>query len=166
MERQDKEETLLNWLIGAYGMEKALVSVLAKQAEHAQEDYPELHKRLLEHKNETQRHADLVKGCVERHGGKISGIKTEFTKLIGKAQNQMIGMFDEKVVKETVMSSASEELEISTYKAIITLAKSLGDKETVKVCSEILKEEEEMLKFLNGQLEKVVEFTFQESRPS
>lgn len=165
MNKQENRQTLLNWLKGAYMMEKSLVSVLDKQAEHAK-GYQELQTRLREHKNESQRHADLVKSCIERHGGSVSDLRAEVMKLISKAQTQMLGVFDEQVIKDTVLSSASEELEISTYKAIIKLAESLEDDETVKICQEILEEEEQMLKFLNENLENVVEATyFGEVRP-
>lgn len=165
MNKRENKETLLNWLKGAYMMEKSLVAVLDKQAEHAA-SHPELHARILKHKNETQRHVDLVKSCVTRHGGKVSDLRAEVSKLLSRAQSQMIGVFDEVVLKDAVMSSASEELEISTYKAIIKLAEHLGDEETVSICKEILKEEEDMLNFLNENLGNLVDATyFGEARP-
>lgn len=156
MTTTNHKDLLIKWLKGAYAMESTLIKILENQSERASA-FPDLQKRLYDHHLETRRHADLVKGCVTRLGGDVSEIRAGISKLMGDAQSQFLGVFDDSIVKDALASAASEEFEIASYKAIIALADRLDDQETVQVCQEILDEEEEMLDFINGRIENLVD---------
>ncbi len=79
------QEMLLAWLNDACAMENALIRTLEHQIKDA-EGHPELQARDRQHLDETRRHADLVKGCVERLGGGTSALKTGMANVQGVAQ--------------------------------------------------------------------------------
>src|SRR5437588_343729 len=55
---------------------------------------------------------------------------------------------EEKQLKNAKTEYASEAEEIATYQAIIAVAQSVGDQDTVKLARSILRDEEKMLSFL------------------
>jgi ferritin-like metal-binding protein YciE len=51
---------------------------------------------------------------------------------------------------------ATEHFEIASYRALIKGAQDLGDDETVRLCQQILREEEDMARFLEQNLPTAV----------
>ena len=62
---------------------------------------------------------------------------------------------EEKRLKNAKTEYASEAEEIATYTAIISVAESLGDRETVKLAREIRREEERMRGFLEKEIPRL-----------
>ena len=69
------KELVIAWLNDAHAMELGIAQVLERHAEEAK-DHPQVQGGLQRHLEQTRRHAELVKGCVERMGGETSGVKT------------------------------------------------------------------------------------------
>ncbi len=78
-------DVVLAWLNDAHGMETGLVEVLEHQVKDAA-DFPQVQARLQLHLEETRRHAEIVKGCIERLGGDVSSLKTGMSSVFGKVQ--------------------------------------------------------------------------------
>ncbi|MFU8807150.1 MAG: ferritin-like domain-containing protein [Bradymonadaceae bacterium] len=150
-----RKELLIDWLRDAYAIEKALTQVLDNQAKRA-EIFPHVSSRLQGHLEVTRRHADMVKSCIERNGANISRLKSGVASVFGELQSQSLTSSPANVVRDAIMGAAAEQMEISTYLAIITLAQDIGDDETVRICKEILTEEEEMHAWLEGELPTLV----------
>lgn len=148
-------ELVMAWLNNAYSMETGLVQTLQSHARDAQ-DFPQMQARIQQHVEETRRHADLVRGCIERRGGSLSGLKSGMATVVGKAQGVAMRPAQDKVVKNALADSSAEQLEISSYRALIAAARDLGDQETVAICQQILQDEEDMARFLDQNLPAVV----------
>lgn len=161
MAEKTYNELLINWLKSAYSMETRLVNTLENQAERASV-FPELQSRLYGHREESQRHADMVKGCIERLGGDVSQIRTGVSKFLGEAQSKLLGAYGDSIVRDLIVASMVEQSEISSYRAIIALAENLDDTETVQTCQQILDEEEAMHSYLGDHLTDLVDQAYQQ----
>jgi ferritin-like metal-binding protein YciE len=152
------KETLRAWLNDAYAMEQALIPVLENHAKDA-EDFPEVAAADRRHLEETRRHAELVKGCIERLGGEVSTAKSLLGQMLGAGQSVATGAFRDEVVKNFLSDYAAESFEIASYRALIAAARAVGDEETARVCEGILRDEERMAAWLTENLPRVVQET-------
>ena len=140
-----QKETLVAWLNDAHAMELSLVKNLEGKSNDADEaGKKDVKSRIDEHIEETRKHAELVKSCIERLGGDTSIAKDMMGKAMGYVQGAMNSMYNDTMVKNALESYAAEHFEIAAYTSIISAAKEIGDVETVSICSKILKEEEQM----------------------
>src|SRR5438034_10713830 len=85
-----EKDLLISWLNDAHGMENALIKVLEHQVKDAQ-DFPHVQAKLEQHLEQTRRHAEMVKGCIETLGGKTSTIKTGMATLFAQMQAASTG---------------------------------------------------------------------------
>lgn len=145
------ESTFLGWLRDAHAMEQQAEQMLERTADRL-ENYPELKTKLDQHLRQTRRHADLVRGCIDRHNGGTSTVKDTAASMLGFAQAASGLFVGDEVVKASMAALAFEEGEIAAYKTLITAAERCGDAETRRVCEGILREEEEMAAWLDQQL--------------
>lgn len=152
----DKQKDLvIAWLNDAYAMENAQIPTLENHAKDAKEN-PTISGRISRHVEETRRHADMVKDCVQRLGGDTSKVKGAMGSIMGKAQSVSTGMFKDELIKNALMDFTAENLEIASYKALIAAAEQVGDSQTAQTCRDILRDEEEMAHWLDEQLPNVV----------
>lgn len=152
----DKQKDIyIAWLNDAHAMELGLIVALEKQV--AEEGEPSMRKRIEEHLEETRKHADLIKECIERNEGSTSKGKNAMSQMGAMMDGLGMSMAKDTMVKNVLASYAAEHLEISSYTALKTAAESLGDKETAKVCETILEDEEKMAEWLMKQLPAVIE---------
>jgi ferritin-like metal-binding protein YciE len=145
------EERLMQWLRDAHAAEEQAETMLSGMARRI-ENYPDLKARIEQHVRETQRHAELVRGCIERRGGRVSAVKDIGAKMIGLGQ-ALSGIFvGDEVMKGSIASYAFEAMEIASYRILISAARQVGDEETARVCEQILPEEEAMAKWLEQNI--------------
>jgi ferritin-like metal-binding protein YciE len=136
-------------------MENALIQILEHQAKDAKE-YPQVQAKIEQHLEQTRRHAELVKNCIETLGGSTSTVKTGMAKLFGQMQAVSTGAAKDEMVKNALADFAAENFEIASYSALIQAAQELGDQRTAGVCQQILREEEEMAQWLQQNLPTLV----------
>jgi ferritin-like metal-binding protein YciE len=148
-------DILVAWLRDAYAMEKAMIPVLENHAKDA-ERFPELQQQLQQHVVQTQRHADRVAECLRQLGEEPSTFKNTVARVMGAVQSVATGAFHDEIVKNALQDYGSESFEIACYKALIEGARGTGNQEIVRVCEEILREEEAMLRFLEQSLPTAV----------
>ena len=145
------EERLMEWLRDAHAAEQQAETMLNGMASRL-ENYPDLKARIEQHITETQRQADLVRGCIERRGGSTSMVKDAGGKMMAFGQ-AMSGMFvGDEVMKGSIASYAFEAMEIASYRILITTAQQVGDQETARICEQILQEEKAMADWLEQNL--------------
>lgn len=142
-------------------METGLIPILENHANDAK-DYPQIQARIQQHVAETRQHANLVQGCIERHGESISAVKTSVGSLIGAVQSVATGPFEDQLVKNALTDYASENFEVACYRALIVAAQQLGDQETVRICEQILRDDQEMASWLEQNLPLTVQLMIQE----
>ena len=148
-------EHLLAWLRDAHAMEQQAEMMLSSQIDRL-EHYPDLRSRLALHLDETRAQRELVKGCIARLGGDSSLIKDAIGKVVAFGQG-LSGVFvEDEVMKGALASYAFEHMEIASYTMLVAAADVAGDRETARVCGQILKEEEAMAEWLCLQMPNLV----------
>jgi ferritin-like metal-binding protein YciE len=157
MANRDPRETLISWLNDAYALERSLVEVLENHAKDAREFSPQMAQRMTQHLEETRMHAERVKECVERLGGSTSTMKTAMGKVTGFFQGMSTGAAPDELVKNALSDYAAEHFEIASYRALIVAARELGETEVARICESILRDEEDMARFLETNLPMVIQ---------
>ena len=150
------KDLVIAWLNDAHGMENALIQILEHQIKDAK-DYPQVQTKLEEHLEQTRRHADLVKGCVENLGSHTSTVKSGMASLFGQMQALSTGPAKDELVKNALADYAAENFEVASYTALITAAQELGDQQTASVCQQILQEDQAMADWLEQNLPTLVQ---------
>jgi ferritin-like metal-binding protein YciE len=93
----------------------------------------------------------LAGATIERHGG-TSTLKDMAGRWVGLAR-ALSGLFvGDEIVKASMAYYVFEEMEIAAYKILMAAAEHCGDPETKRVCESILREEEEMARWLDDRL--------------
>ncbi len=147
-------ELVIAWLNDAHAMEQGIAQVLENHAASAA-DHPQMQARLQQHLEETRRHAELVKGCVERLGGETSGIKTGMASVMGTIQGMSTKIAQDEAIKNVLHDYGAEHFEMACYTSLIAGAEAVGDPETARVCQQILREEQARAEFLFQQIPPV-----------
>jgi ferritin-like metal-binding protein YciE len=144
-------QQMVSWLSDAHAMEMQAIQILENQARRI-ESYPDLRGRILEHLEETRGQIERLEGCIERYEGTPSSFKDAAAKMFGNMQALGGALMGDEVVKGSMMSCVFEHLEIACYRSLITAAEELGDAETARICTGILKEEQAMAGWLEQRL--------------
>lgn len=144
----------ISWLNDAHEMEMALARVMENHSDAAS-DHPMLQARLQEHLQETRRHADLMKGCVERLGGETSGVKSGMATVMGTVQGMSTKLAKDEPVKNVLNDYGTEQFEAACYTSLQAAAEDLGDTETARICQDIIREELSMAEFLSQQIPSI-----------
>lgn len=148
------ETELISWLRDAHAMEMQAIQILESQARRI-ESYPDLRNRILEHLEETRAQAELLERCIDQHGATTSPFKDSAAAFLGNMQALSGAFFGDEVVKGAIASYTFEHLEIAVYRSLTGAAEELGDSETARVCSEILRQEEAMAGWLERHLPEI-----------
>jgi ferritin-like metal-binding protein YciE len=149
------KELVIAWLNDAHAMEKALVQVLEHRVKDA-EGYPETQAMDQQHLEETKRHAELVKGCIEQLGGNVSMVKSVLGTMIGVTQAPMTGFARDEIVKNALMDYAAEHFEVASYQALIAAATDIGQPEIAATCEQIMREDQAMADRIEQNLPAIV----------
>ena len=149
-------DTMLAWLNDAHALEVNLAQVLENHAKDAK-DHPAMQAKIEQHLEQTRRHAELVKSCIERLGGSTSTIKSAMGKIGGMVQGISTGPAPDELVKNALADYASEHFEIASYTSLLAGAQALGDQETARICQQILQDEIEMASFLQQNIPMITQ---------
>lgn len=152
---EEQKKMLIAWLNDAHAMEEGLMQVLEKQIAET-EGKPAMQTKLKEHLEETKRHAELVRSCLTRYETEPSGAKDLMAKVASAVNGFGMSLTTDAMVKNVHSSYAAEHFEIASYQVIRAAAEKLGDAETIDVCDEIMKDEEDMAAWLLEQIPTVV----------
>lgn len=144
-------ETVIAWLNDAYAMENSLIQVMENHAKDAK-GHATIQAKIQDHIEQTRRHAELVKSCIERLGGHTSAIKSGLSTVTGMMQGMSTGMAKDELVKNALADYAAEHFEIACYTSLISAAHAVGDGETARICRQILDDEEKMASWLEQQI--------------
>jgi ferritin-like metal-binding protein YciE len=147
---------LVQFLTEALTTEKQLEAAL--EAHIGMTERAPYKKRLRQHLTETKRHARELERRIKQLGGSstLGEATAAATALAGKALAAAQGPLHavrgtsvpEKELRNARTEFSSEAEEIATYRAIETLAESVGDKETAQLARAIRREEERMANYL------------------
>jgi ferritin-like metal-binding protein YciE len=121
-------------------------------------------KRLREHLTETRAHARAVERRMKQlggsqsilaEGGRIASAAIGAGKAIAKAPVDLArGSSEQEDMLTNARSEFEEEnKEIALYRSLEAFAEQVGDTETAKLARSILRDEERMAKYLDGQIQ-------------
>jgi ferritin-like metal-binding protein YciE len=153
-------DQLITWLNSAYAMEQSLAKVLENHVKDAK-DFPEIHARDEQHLEETRRHAERVKECLEILGEKPSTMKSAMGNVMGMVQGASTGVFRDEIMKNFLADYASEHFEIACYQSLVTAAEELDQPEIARICDEILAEEQAMAEWIEERIPEMTRMTLQ-----
>jgi ferritin-like metal-binding protein YciE len=157
---------LIQYLNEAHGTEQALTRTL--QAHIAMTPRGSYRSDLERHLRETKSHATTLQQRLEELGERRSVVGMgvgALQSLLGQAVSLGKGPFDllrgasgeEKLLKNAKDESATEALEIATYRALEHFARRSGDKTTARLAASIREDEERMLAVLQERIPTLVE---------
>jgi ferritin-like metal-binding protein YciE len=163
-----RDAKLIQYLSEAYGKERELETAL--QVDIAITTKPPYKKRLQQHLKETKAHAKAL----DKRIRKLGGGKQVVQSLVGQVTAAAKGPLhvvrgdgqQEKMLKNAKTQFTAEQEEISTYLALETFAKKVGDTETANLARDIRREEERMAKFLEGQIKQLASATALDEVPA
>ena len=150
------QNTVVAWLNDAHALELNLVQVLEHRVQDTK-DYPQIQLKIQQHLEQTRHHAELVKGCIERLGGSTSAVKSAMGQISGLFQGISTGMAKDEMVKNALADYASEHFEIASYTSLIAAAQAIGDQQTAAVCQQILRDEDDMARWLQQQIPMITQ---------
>src|SRR5918911_4841797 len=99
MAQHDHKDLFVSWLNDAYSMEQSIAQVLENHVKDAKNN-PQLQAKLQEHLDQTRRHADLVKDCLQCLGESPSAIKSTMANVMGTIQGMATGGAKDELVKD------------------------------------------------------------------
>jgi ferritin-like metal-binding protein YciE len=160
------KEELIDWLRDAYAMERGLELAMQKQV-HNEEVSVSVRNQARTHLDETRRHAELVKGCLEELGADPSTIKTGIAEMGEMIKGVSTKFAADERIKDLLAAYAAEHFEIACYRALQAGAKLAGELSIARVCEQIIPEEERMAEWLDANLPAIVqEYLTQQSAAS
>jgi ferritin-like metal-binding protein YciE len=153
-EQTARDTKLIQYLTEAYGKEKELETALAGHI--GMTDRAPYKKRLQQHLKETKNHSKLVERRIKKLGGDPATLVQLGSRALAMVKGPVHALrgtsIEEKLLKNAKTEYSEEAEEIATYRAIETLAESVGDRETAKIARQIRREEERMASFLERQI--------------
>ncbi|HEX2282675.1 MAG TPA: DUF892 family protein, partial [Thermomicrobiales bacterium] len=81
-----------------------------------------------------------------------SAVKSGMASVMGAVQGMTTMVAEDDVLKNALHDYGTEHFEIACYTSLIAAAENLGDQETVRVCQEILRDDQAMADFLFQQI--------------
>lgn len=146
-----QKDQIAAWLSDAHAMEQSLTSVLQQHIKDAR-DLPELRERIELHLEETRRHAERVRSCLEQLGSSPSTMKSAAGGFMGMLQGMSTSLFRDEIVKNAIGDYAMEHFEMACYSALASAAEDAGLTDIAQTCREIFGEEAEMADWLEEQI--------------
>jgi ferritin-like metal-binding protein YciE len=181
-----RDAKLIQYLNEAYGKERELETAL--QAHITMTSRAPYKKRLQEHLRETKDHARRLNRRIKELGGKaeaIPAVPDRAPSAVGEAAaavttaasralaaakgplHAIRGTSDaEKMLKNAKTEYFNEFEEIATYRAIETLAETVGDRDTQRLARDIRRQEERMASFLERQIPTLTKAVAQAEIPA
>lgn len=144
---EQTRQNYLAWLRDAHAMEEEGLALLQRMVDEL-EGYPQLRARFRQHLRETEGQLAALARLLDRKGAEPSLVKDAMGRVTAFARS-VSGIFSgDEVVHGTLASYAFENMEIASYRILITAAEQLGDAEAVEVLRRCLAEEEAMADWL------------------
>jgi ferritin-like metal-binding protein YciE len=147
-------DLLIVGLRDAHAMENQAEELMERQVDRLT-DYPDVHARLERHLTETRRQKKRLEDCLESCGESPSSIKDMAMSFTGNLAALGHAMANDEVLKNTFANDAFEHYEIAAYKSLLTLCSLSGMNGLVPALQESLREEEQMAKWVDDNVEKV-----------
>ncbi|MDB6059210.1 MAG: hypothetical protein JWO95_3054 [Verrucomicrobiales bacterium] len=159
-------EEIVDWLKDAYAMERGLEAALLKQSKEESLS-AHVRERASIHLEETKRHAEEVRSCLQQLGTDTSALKTGMG-AIGQSAKGMMTMFaNDQQIKDLLDGYMMENFEIASYTALEAAADRAGFAQVAELCRRIIPDEERMAQAIIEAIPQEVEsHLFEKARES
>jgi ferritin-like metal-binding protein YciE len=155
-------KTYLAWLNNAYGQEMAMAKMYgmhAKDAKKGLNQFPQLVDRLEKQVKICHKQAELIAGCLQRHGATPNPAKIA----LGNTMGALLGFTGDVTIDKVIMNDLTDvgmaQFEVGAYLTLVAAAEAMDDPETANICRQILEEERELVAWLEKETPTVaVEF--------
>ncbi len=149
----DIRDHYVAWLRDAHAMEEQALTMMRGMLSRL-ENYPVLCARMEQHVAETERQAESLRKLLEGRDSGTSVMKDTLGKATAFGQ-AMGGMFaDDEVIKGAMAAYTFEQMEIASYKVLISTAAVLEDTTAIPVFEQNLAEEQDMADWLFDHLDQ------------
>jgi ferritin-like metal-binding protein YciE len=136
-------DEIVDWLRDAYSLERGLEASLEKQSKD-NELAPEVRERAATHLEETKRHAEAVRACLQSLDADTSAMKTAMG-TIGQGFKGLSTQFArDQHIKDLLDAYMMEHFEIACYTSLEAAAEHAGFTEVADMCRRIIPDEERM----------------------
>jgi ferritin-like metal-binding protein YciE len=156
-------EKLMGWLQDAYAMERGVEETLERHLRDV-EDMPDMRMRMQDHLDETRRQAERLREHIEAKGGDISKAREITGSVLGTAEGLMNKVMPDTPLKNMLADYALEQYEVASYRSLVAAAEELGEAETAALAQELLREEEQMARWFEDQIDTVTRLTLSEAK--
>ena len=160
MASTDLKDQLVKHIDEAYAMEQNVLRMLDGMIETT--DDPEIKQELVQHKVETERHAERMQQRLEANDASPSMVK-EAGGIVGALMKSVLDMTrPEKAGRNARDGYATEHMEIAAYELLARIASRAGDEETAAAAREIIGEEQAMAKKIEASWDRFAELSLRE----
>jgi ferritin-like metal-binding protein YciE len=154
------DEQLVKHIDEAYAMEQNVLRMLDGMIDSTED--PEMKSRLVNHRAETEQHADRLKMRLEAHDASPSMIK-EAGGIAGALMKGVVDMArPEKAGRNARDGYATEHMEIAAYQLLERVATRAGDVETAEVARTNRADEEAMARAIDASWDRAAEQSLKE----
>jgi ferritin-like metal-binding protein YciE len=160
MGNQSLQDQLTKHIDEAIAMEQDVLRMLDAMIETT--DDSEIKEELREHKLQTERQSDRLRGRLEAHGAEPSMVR-EAGGILGSLMKGVVDVArTEKAGRNARDGYATEHMEIASYQLLERIAQRAGDEETAEVARQNRSEEEEMARKLEKRWDRFAELSLEE----
>jgi ferritin-like metal-binding protein YciE len=150
----DLEQQLVKYIEDAHAVEQHMLRALDGLISTT--DDPEMKGHLEHHKDETQRHRQLLEERLQAHGTAPSSVKDAGHILMAMSKGILDKARTDNAGKNARDGYVAEHLEIASYELLERVARIAGDEATVEVARRNRADEEAMVKKIEASWDKVV----------
>lgn len=145
------KERLVEWLRDAHATEEQAETMLKGTAGRI-DNYPMFKERLEEQARIAARHAEELKQCLSDLGEGPSMVKDMTGKVTAIGQTLSGLVVGDEVVKAALATETFAQMEVASYRILITAAETAGEPRVQSMCEHLLADEVEFADWLEQQL--------------
>jgi ferritin-like metal-binding protein YciE len=149
--RRTSREQLVHFLSDMYSVEQQALAQMVTAPDLAGD--PALADDFRKHYFETEEQADLVRECLEAHGGSASAVKNAIMKLGGKGFLLFARVMPETPGRLVVHAYSYEAMEWAGYEMLLRFAERAGDIDTAEAAKVIRDQERTMMERLERRFD-------------
>ena len=147
-------ERVIEWLRDAHAAEEQAHTMLRKTAQQI-EGQSEFRAGLERHGQLSQTQASRLKDCLEDLGESTSVVKTIIGQITAVAQTISGYVVSDEPVKAVLAVSSFAQMEVSSYRILVTAAEVAGMTDVASMCQTLLNEELRFAQWAADQTEPV-----------
>jgi ferritin-like metal-binding protein YciE len=150
----DLQEQLVKYIEDAHAVEQHMRRALDTMISTT--DDPEMRGHLEHHKEETERHRQLLEERLKAHGASPSAVKDAGQIFLAMSKGIIDKVRHENAGKNARDGFVAEHLEIASYELLERVARIAGDEATADVARRNRADEEAMVEKIRASWDKVV----------